>query len=106
MQFALSHGTTKIFIVFGKLIIISSCILCGYLFLTTVEKYKTSIYSPVFLSILFGIVSYPVAAAFMNLFEMASNTILMCYSVDLDLSRGENVRCPKGLKNFLRNYMD
>lgn len=104
MQFAISHGTTKVFILIGKLMIVSICCLAGYLFLTTVDKYRAIIYSPVFMTILFGIVSYPVACAFLNLFEMASNTILMCYCVELDLVKGANPKCPLGLRNFLRNY--
>lgn len=105
MQFTISHGTAKIFIVFGKLTIVSLCCLGGYITLTTVEKYKTMIYSPVFMTILFAIVTYPVANAFMSLFEMASSTILMCYCVELDLMKGTNPKCPLALRNFLRNYV-
>lgn len=105
MQFAISHGTTRIFIAFGKLTIVALCCIGGYFMLTTVEPYKSSIYEPLFLTILFGVVSYPVASAFMGLFEMASNTILMCYCLELDLAKGTNPKCPPGLKNFLRNYM-
>lgn len=68
MQFAISHGTTKIFIVIGKLMIVSLCCVSGYLALTTIDYYKTSLYSPVFMTILFGIVCYPIASAFMSLF--------------------------------------
>ena len=68
MQFAISHGTTKIFILFGKLMIVSLCCVCGYILLTTIDKYKTEIFSPVFMTILFAIVSFPVANAFMSLF--------------------------------------
>lgn len=78
-QFAISHGTTKIFILFGKMLICSICCVCGYIALTSIEYYKTNIYSPIFLTIFFSLVSFPIASAFLNLFEMASNTILMCY---------------------------
>lgn len=50
--------------------------------------------------------SYPVATAFMNLFEMAANTILMCYSLELDLLEGANTKCPVALRNFLKDYMN
>jgi hypothetical protein len=78
-QFAISHGTTKIFIIVGKLMIVAICCLCGYLAITLIPYYKTSIYSPVILTVFFGIVSYPIASAFLALFEMAANTILICY---------------------------
>ena len=74
--------------------------------MTMVDEYKTTIYSPVFMTILFAIVTYPVANAFMSLFEMASSTILMCYCVELDLMKGTNPKCPPGLRNFLRNYVN
>jgi hypothetical protein len=67
-QFAISHGTTKIFIVFGKLMIVAVCCLCGYLSITLIDYYKKAIYSPVFITIFFGIVSYPIASAFLSLF--------------------------------------
>ena len=104
-QFAISHGTTKIFISVGKVFIIALCCMIGYLAITEVSDFKDKIYSPVFLTILFGIASYPIASAFLTLFEMAANTILICYCMELDLVKNGNPRCPAGLKNFLRNYM-
>jgi solute carrier family 44 protein 1 (choline transporter-like protein)/choline transporter-like protein 2/4/5 len=68
MQFAISHGTTKIFIVFGKLMIVAICCLSGYFSLVLIDYYKNNIYSPVFLTILFAIVSFPIASAFLSLF--------------------------------------
>ena len=55
---------------------------------------------------MFGIASYPVASAFLTLFEMASNTILMCYCMELDIVKNGNPHCPAGLKHFLRNYVN
>lgn len=40
MQFAISHGTTKLFITVGKILIIAICCLLGYLALATVGDYK------------------------------------------------------------------
>lgn len=57
------------------------------------------------MTILFGIVSYPIGSSFMSLFEMAANTILMCYSLELDLMKGTNPKCPPALRNFLREYV-
>ncbi len=68
MQFTITHGTTKIFILFGKLMIVSICCVVGYFTLILIEYYKNKIYSPVFLTVLFAIVSYPIASAFLTLF--------------------------------------
>lgn len=35
-QFAISHGTTKIFINVGKAFIITICCVCGYTFITSI----------------------------------------------------------------------
>lgn len=80
------------------------CCTIGYLFITNIDPYKHKIQSPVFLTIVFAIVSLPVSWAFMQFFEKAANTILMCYCVELDLSK-KRYKCPTGLKNFLQEYV-
>ena len=104
-QFAITHGTTRVFMAVGKVLIIAITCFMGYLAITEIADYRNKIYSPVFLTVLFGVASYPIASAFLTLFEMAANTILMCYCMELDLVKNGNPRCPPGLKNFLRNYM-
>lgn len=64
-QFAVSHGTTKLFINLGTALIITICCTIGYLFITTIEPYKYEVQSPVFLTIIFAIVTLPIAWAFM-----------------------------------------
>ena len=103
-QFFISHGTTKLFISVGVILIITVCNLIGYIFITSIEPYKYQIQSPVFLTVIFGLVALPVAWAFMEFFEKSANTILMCYCVELDL-RKHNSKCPKALKHFLDDYV-
>lgn len=67
-QYAISHGTTKIFVSIGKLLVIVACCGIGYLSLTEIEEFRFKIFSPTFLTILFGIAAYPIASAFMGLF--------------------------------------
>jgi hypothetical protein len=64
-QFFISHGTTKLFIMVGTTLIITMCCVSGYLFITNIKPYKDQIQSPVFLTIIFAIVSMPVSWAFM-----------------------------------------
>lgn len=99
-QFAISHSTTKFFIGLGKTFIVTLCCVIGYMFITKIEPYKSEIYEPIFLTIVFAIASYPIASAFMTLFEMAANTLLVCYCIEIDLAKGRS-RCPSGLKVFL-----
>lgn len=105
-QYAITHGTTKLFFNLGRIIIICVGCLIGYVLITEVQPYRSNIYSPVFLTVIFALICYPIASAFMCLFEMGANTILMCYCLELDLlDDGENPRCPTALRNFLRNYV-
>lgn len=104
-QFFVSNGTAKLFAIVGTGMIVTACCTSGYLFITNIEPYKYEIRSPVFLTILFAIAALPVAWAFMEFFEKAANTILMCYCVELDLNK-KQYKCPTGLKHFMREYQD
>ena len=99
-QFFISHGTTKLFINIGTSLIITICTVIGYFFITSIEPYRSELQSPVFMTVLFGLITLPVAWAFMEFFEKGANTILMCYCVELDLSK-KHSKCPANLRNFL-----
>ena len=103
-QFFISHGTTKLFINVGTMLIVTLCTVVGYFLITTIEFYKTHVQSPTFLTIIFAIVSLPISWAFMEFFEKAANTILMCYCVELDLNK-KRYKCPAGLKHFMEEYV-
>jgi len=64
-QFAISHGTTKVFINIGKIFIITICCVTGYTFITSIEPYKHEVYSPFFMTVIFALVSFPIVYAFM-----------------------------------------
>ena len=64
-QYAISHGTTKVFITIGKIFIVVCSGFIGYILITQIDYYRHEIYSPFFMTIAFIIVSYPIAAAFM-----------------------------------------
>ena len=67
-QFFISHGTTKLFINVGVILIVTICTVIGYFFITTIKPYMYEIQSPVFLTVMFALVSLPVAWAFMEFF--------------------------------------
>ena len=64
-QFFISHGTTKLFINVGIILIVTICTVIGYIFITSIEPYRNLIQSPVFLTVIFGIVALSIAWAFM-----------------------------------------
>ncbi len=39
-QFAISHGTTKLFMGLGKGFIVTVCCVIGYIFITTISPFK------------------------------------------------------------------
>ena len=104
-QYAISHGTTKIFIFVAKTCIVSLSALSGYLLITEIEYFYLKVYSPVFITIIFVLVSFPIAMVFMEFFEMAANTLLMCFCLEMDVLRGNNPRCPQALRKFLQDYV-
>jgi len=40
-QFFISHGTTKLFINIGTALIITMCTVIGYIFITSIEPYRS-----------------------------------------------------------------
>jgi hypothetical protein len=67
-QFAISHNTTKLFIGLGKTFIVTLCCVIGYMFITKIEPFKSQLYEPIFLTIVFAIAAFPIASAFLSLF--------------------------------------
>ena len=54
---------------------------------------------------MFFIISFVIGGVFMNIYGMASDTLLMCLCVDKELSRGSAKSCPPSLLEFENNYM-
>lgn len=79
---------------FGKLLIATLCTLLGYLLITNIEQYSENIYSPFMPTVIFFVVSYVVASLFMDVFGIGSDTLLMCYCLELDVLKGLSYACP------------
>lgn len=67
-QFAVSHGTTKLFLYLGTTLIVLLNCLVGYFFISQISPYNSQIQSPVFLTVIFGLTALPIAWAFMDFF--------------------------------------
>jgi hypothetical protein len=50
------------------------------------------------------IISYVIGTFFMDVFGIASDTILLCYCVELDIYKGLSYACPPGLKETLDSH--
>lgn len=47
------------------------------------------------------VISYVVGTFFMDVFGVASDTVLLCYCLELDILKGLSYACPPGLKEVL-----
>jgi hypothetical protein len=47
------------------------------------------------------VISYVVGSFFMDVFAVAADTILLCYSLEMDILKGMSYACPPGLKTLL-----
>jgi len=50
------------------------------------------------------IISYVIGTFFMDVFGVASDTILLCYCIELDVLKGMAIACPAQLKETLDTY--
>eukprot|EP00933_Yihiella_yeosuensis_P033620 TRINITY_DN27294_c0_g1_i1.p1 TRINITY_DN27294_c0_g1~~TRINITY_DN27294_c0_g1_i1.p1 ORF type:complete len:627 (+),score=76.52 TRINITY_DN27294_c0_g1_i1:66-1946(+) len=100
---AVLKGATKIFAVFGS-ILIASCTACLSFYFTTSETFRSNnsifnIDSPVTVAIASGLVGLVVALCFMLVFEMASDALLYCYGLDMR-DRRPSPHAPLALKEL------
>lgn len=49
------------------------------------------------------VIGYVIGTFFMDVFGVASDTILLCYSLELDILKGLTYACPLELKEVLDN---
>jgi MFS superfamily sulfate permease-like transporter len=65
---------------------------------------------PFVLMVAVFLVSYMIASIFISVFEAASNTILMCYLIDYDISLQKNMleptHVPEKLRKFMENFLN
>lgn len=87
---------------FGKLFIALLCTFSGYLMITNIETFSLNIYSPfvptivIFYDIrqIFFVISFVIGSLFMDVFAIGSDTILLCYCLEMDILRGMSYACP------------
>lgn len=49
-------------------------------------------------------ISYVVASLFMDVFGIGSDTLLLCYCLEMDVLKGLSYACPAALKSLLDSY--
>lgn len=96
---------------FGKLLITIACTMSGYLMITQISYFSENIYSPfmptlvIFLLLqIFFVISFVISSLFMDVFGIGSDTLLLCYCLEMDILKGLSYACPGQLKNILDEY--
>lgn len=105
-RFAVIGSIGELFNFLGKLLITFASMLLGYLIITKYEYYNDAISSPIPPTVIFGIVSYLVAALFMSVYSMACDSIIVVFIVDERHHKGDNQFAPEPLKEFMAEHRD
>ena len=50
------------------------------------------------------VISYVISSFFMDVFAVASDTFLLCYSLEMDILKGISYACPPQLKEVLDSH--
>ena len=105
-RFTFVEYLSFIFAVLGKLLIVSlNCFLCYIIVANWPWIYDklSSVFAPV---LIVGIITYLIWMLFFSIFSVASNTILQCFILDLEISnasgRGSAGHQPPALKKFIK----
>merc|ERR1719454_1840071 len=106
--FAIASGIGEIFIFLGRAFIIVATTVAMYYAMTTdavtgenVSNKLDNIYGPLFMIVA---ISYITGTMFMSVWGMAADTILQCFCVDKELSKGKfNNHTPEQLRSFVED---
>ena len=80
-EYAITHGVGHTMMFFAKLLVSAVVTFFCYMLLINLEEYQETIYSPFTPTMMCLIISYVVASFFMDIFAVAADTFLLCYSL-------------------------
>jgi solute carrier family 44 (choline transporter-like protein), member 2/4/5 len=92
--FGIVKSLANIFVLFSSLMISSLTALVGYLLITNIDQYSTSIYSPVIPTIAFWFIGLIISLIFMTVYGIAADTLCVCLSIDKEINNGVQKSCP------------
>ena len=84
-KFSIVSGIGNIFIILGKMTIASLTTLIGFVIIENWDEIHSAIDSPGLPCVIIFMISYVIGAIFVSVFSTASNTILYCFLVDMDI---------------------
>ena len=93
-----------VFMFFGKVLIVLGSAFFGYMLITRWDRYDDKLTSPFLPTIVFCIIAYLIAALFMIVYGMATDTILHCFIADEELNSSDGrgaYHAPEPLREFM-----
>ena len=112
-RFAILTSIGGIFLILGKLLILSACALTGYVVIEHVDQFLTDLYSPlapcivslnsVMLLKVYALIGYVIGSCFLSIYSFSSDVILQCFLLDEEMADAgkEGPHRPKSLKKFV-----
>ena len=95
------------FLLLGKLFVAGCAASIGAFFLLTQPPYKEKLFSIVPAVIAITIGAWIVGTAFMSVYNVAVDTIFMCYALDLESAKnGQRVACPESISKMIQETGD
>lgn len=104
LRFGVTQGIGALMILFGKIFIASMATLIGYIIIQNAAAYKDSVESPLFPSLCIFIIAWTIGALFLQVFGLASDTILACFVVEEELRAKDPslpLHCPASMREFV-----
>jgi len=89
----------------GKVFISATATMIGFVILDSDKSGDNGVQSPLYPSIIIFIISYAIASAFMAVYEMAIDTILLCFCEDCERNDG-SVNNPFYMSDSLRQFVE
>jgi len=106
---AILNGATYVFAFFGTVFITVACTAATYAAAGfppfTDQSSAFYVESPLSAALVGAVVSFLVALSFMDVFDMASDTLLYCYGVDIQSGK-EDHTAPHALQELVHNHSD
>lgn len=102
--YAITNGVCHLIMIFAKLLITGACTVMGFYMITGINQFADNLFEPILPCVIFAIISYVVSSLFMDILGISADTLLYCYSIELDLHGGSVKSCPPGLMEFIEQY--
>jgi hypothetical protein len=109
VKFSMVHGLSDVFIFIAKCLISVTVTWISYLLMGCMLDEYEEVKDPFVPLFMIFITSYMIAAIFIGILDVGSNTILQCYLVDRELSEKnelESVHVPARLLKFMKQLED